>query len=680
MGAAMERANKIMRLRSISAKLLAVCLLLAVVPLTLSTQWWYSIASDSLSQLAKQSLVGLADNKAHQVDTYMTTLEYCVETMAKQQALVAAVRDFQKALVNGTASSGPYKSVLARNSKQLDLYRSQYDPTSGFDFKDLLLVSTKGQILYEYLPENPIGTVLDERFTYDKMNAPGYFPHGYTSNLAHICSYASTVMATAVSDVREDKRGLPTAYMGCPVFDEGHLIGVVVVQLENQELNHVVDNYAGLGDTGETVIGELVAPDDAVIIAPLRHDPNATFQRHNVTDQPLISEDPNATSPLLLAIKGNRGSGIFTDYRHKKVLAAWRYLPFSRWGMLVKMDVDEALADVRNRVLVALVLAVVLAVVVTLITVAAAKLISDPITRLSQAALQIANGNLEVVLQDSDLHDEISELTRSFNKMTGDLKRKIAELAKTTAEKEKILSELRIARDIQLTILPKKGVVVPDSDFLEICGKMEAAEEVGGDLYDYFNVAPKKFGLVLGDVSGKGVPASLFMANTDAVIKATAKQILSPGACLEEVNRLLINEQFLFVTIFYGVLDGTTGELTFANGGHNPAYVIRVDGSVSKLPDCPGTALGIMPGIKFKEQVLQLTPGDTVVVYSDGVTEAFNSARKMYGEPRLEEFLRASAGLDPEQITDRLVAAVHAHADGYPQSDDITVLTLRYKG
>lgn len=239
--------------------------------------------------------------------------------------------------------------------------------------------------------------------------------------------------------------------------------------------------------------------------------------------------------------------------------------------------------------------------------------------------------------------------------------------------------ELGVARRIQQSILPPPLEGVPGVD---LHGGMIAAREVGGDFFDHFRIGDDRLGIVIADVSGKGVPAAIFMAMSRTLLRSTALAGGSPADVITRVNDTLAAESDagMFVTTFYGVLDLRTGLLTYCNGGHNPPFILRAGGGVELLSSTPDLIVGVMRGYPYNEHSLQLAPGDGVVLYTDGVTEAMNSAEDMYEEAALERLLVAQTGASATDIVEAVVADVRAFAAGHPQSDDLTSLVVRYTG
>ena len=236
--------------------------------------------------------------------------------------------------------------------------------------------------------------------------------------------------------------------------------------------------------------------------------------------------------------------------------------------------------------------------------------------------------------------------------------------------------ELDIAAKMQQAILPRHW---PSHDDFSLWGAMRSAKEVGGDFYDHFQLDGGKTGIVVADVSGKGVPAALFGMVSKTLLRATATQdAIEPGAVIASVNDVLCqdNESCMFVTVFYAVLDPGRGQLSYVNAGHPPPLLVHADGRTEFLPLTDGIALGVADGLLFEQQSIQLEPGDYVIIYTDGVTEAFNPDNEEFTEARLQPLFSESAAADVQDAVHRVIRAVDAFAAGAPQSDDITCLAL----
>jgi len=304
-----------------------------------------------------------------------------------------------------------------------------------------------------------------------------------------------------------------------------------------------------------------------------------------------------------------------------------------------------------------------------------------PLAAMARAAEAIAGGRLDVALPWARSRDEVGQLTEAFRRMRDSLQEYIRKLTETTAAKQRIESELAIARELQMSTLPKVFPPTPDLPEIEVHAVLDSAREVGGDFYDFYSVGQGKFCFAIGDVSGKGVPAALFMASVKTFLKSTAVVTLSPAAVLSRVNDELCegNEQSMFATVFFAVLDVKTGELSYANGGHNPPVLLRRGGEPCLLRGGKGPALGAASGSAYAQDRLALQPGDRLFLYTDGVTEAMAADQSFFTEARMLLSLRAGGDQAPKSLVLGLLQEVEAFSQG-EHSDDITMLALRYLG
>jgi sigma-B regulation protein RsbU (phosphoserine phosphatase) len=255
-----------------------------------------------------------------------------------------------------------------------------------------------------------------------------------------------------------------------------------------------------------------------------------------------------------------------------------------------------------------------------------------------------------------------------------------AQLTEAYVEKQRMEEALKLAHDIQMSMLPKRFPPFPDRSEFDLYAAIEPAREVGGDFYDFMLIDNDHLGFAIGDVSGKGVPASLFMSVTKTLLRVTAGKLSRPGAVLAELNNELChdNDTGTFVTIFYGVLRLRTGELEYSSGGHNPPYVLLQNGAVEPLEQTGGMALGILEGVTYRAKQVMLRPGEGLFLYTDGVTEAMDSAGDLFSDHRLQEFLQRAPELSPTELVRSVVGEVKRFSCGAEQSDDITALALQY--
>lgn len=356
-------------------------------------------------------------------------------------------------------------------------------------------------------------------------------------------------------------------------------------------------------------------------------------------------------------------------------------LPVDGWSLALFFPVREVLQSVndlaRNTLLIGIIGFLLLTAAIVLIS----RRVTRPIHDLANAAQEIAGGNLNSVLPKARSHDEVGNISESFGFMQRSLREYIADLETTTRQKERIESELRIAHAIQMGILPKIFPPFPEHDEFNIFASLDPAREVGGDLYDFFFIDKHRFCFLIGDVSGKGVPAAFLMAVTKTLLKVVAEQGVDPGEILEKVNNDLArdNESCMFVTIFLTILDISTGEVFYSSAGHNPPLLITANEAFF-IESLNEPIAGVMPGMKYTSRYMQLVHGDILFLYTDGVTEAMNVNRELYSDKRLHTLIQTVAVDDPADIIKAVNASIIEFVGDAEQSDDITMLALKYTG
>ena len=258
----------------------------------------------------------------------------------------------------------------------------------------------------------------------------------------------------------------------------------------------------------------------------------------------------------------------------------------------------------------------------------------------------------------------------------------VHESQKEHVQLESLKNDLTTARDIRQYILPRVFPPFPeDSDKVDIYASMEAAKDIGGDFYDFFRVDNDHIALVIADVCGKGIPAALFMAVSRTIIRSKGMQGGSAAECMTESNRLLAAYSIdcMFLTVFYAIYNIKTGSVSYCNAGHNPPHLLHADGSVNELPLSRNTIVGAFEGMDYGEDTLQLEQGDTLVMFTDGVTEAMDTAYKEFGAERLDSILRQQSGANSQQTIEAVKAGIKEFVGDAEQSDDITMLVVKRK-
>ncbi|HOU32226.1 MAG TPA: SpoIIE family protein phosphatase [Synergistaceae bacterium] len=302
--------------------------------------------------------------------------------------------------------------------------------------------------------------------------------------------------------------------------------------------------------------------------------------------------------------------------------------------------------------------------------------VTSPLRELDTAVQRLSADNLHAPLPSVEGVDEVARLGRSFAIMVRDLRAHMAELQAATAARERIESDLRIAHEIQMSLVPR---IFPPVRGLEIAALLDPAREVGGDFYDAFPLDQDLWAFAVGDVSGKGVPAALFMAVTRTLLRGLAPTERAPGLLMARLNDELAaeNDTCMFVTLFYGVVRPSTGELRYASAGHPLPLRLAPGEPVRPLPRVSGPLAGPLGGMTFQEGSATLASGEALLGYTDGVTEALDPEGTLYGEERLVAFLEAHRALEPKELMEALRRELRCFAQEAPQSDDITLMILR---
>ena len=303
-----------------------------------------------------------------------------------------------------------------------------------------------------------------------------------------------------------------------------------------------------------------------------------------------------------------------------------------------------------------------------------------PLRQFTESAISIAEGNLDAPLPAIHSEDELLQLRNSFEHMQRALKQHISDLQATTASKERLQSELKIAHDIQMGMIP---TTFPQRQDLDLFASMTPAKEVGGALYDFIIEGDQLF-FIIGDVAGKGVPASLYMAVTRTLFRNLAGNYQSAANIVREMNHAIAstNDSYIFVTVFVGVLDMKTHYLTYCNAAHNAPVMITAEGECSLLEVETNLPIGVEDRYNYDEQQVDFPPGSALLLYTDGLTEAMyfsnDGSRKLFGEQRVLHDVEKNSKASAIEVIDFLKQHVAVFADGTEQSDDLTMLFVRH--
>ncbi|MGD8780287.1 MAG: SpoIIE family protein phosphatase [Ignavibacteria bacterium] len=363
---------------------------------------------------------------------------------------------------------------------------------------------------------------------------------------------------------------------------------------------------------------------------------------------------------------------------------SWIYyspLLVNNWSLAVVFPENELYAGLYSLTVTLVVIGFFGILILLSVIVYVAKKLTAPLHAFAEATKDIGTGNFDVKLPEIKSSDEIGKLHDSFEYMLDKLHHYIEDLKETTSAKEKIESELRIAHEIQMGMIPKIFPPFPEREDIDLHAVLKPAREVGGDLYDFFFIEENKLCFAIGDVSGKGVPASLFMAVTITLLRSKAVKNVSTGKIVDEINKALIkdNTSQMFVTFFIGILDLRTGEFEYTNAGHNFPYIIKKNNDIIELKSEPKMALALFDIKPYDSLKTQIDEGDKLVLYTDGINEAMDTNNNQFDYKRFKKSLQKLDNKDSSESTDSILNDLKEFTKDAEQSDDITLLIVNLK-
>ena len=411
--------------------------------------------------------------------------------------------------------------------------------------------------------------------------------------------------------------------------------------------------------------------------------PNAS----HIMNQTIFTYAKEVNEPVIREIGRDMigGESKLSNVNLKEMGNVWIYhtkIPSSKWSLGVVYPHREMYAGLRSLNIMIFLLSVMALTLLTIVTIRIINRQIRPLSRFAKAARNIAGGNFDTELPVVEENHEMKELHDSFRYMQEELANYIADLKETTSAKEKIESELRIARGIQIDMIPHIFPPFPNLPEIGLYASLESATEVGGDLYDFFPIGDDHFCFAIGDVSGKGVPASLFMAVMITLIRSMSDKNRSCSEIVQSVNKTLTinNESNMFVTLFVGILNLQTGELQYCNAGHNPPVLLNCDREPLMFRNTKAIPVGIFGEIDYCNETMILDPSDQIFLYTDGITEAEDADKNLFGESALMKALTENRDKSPKELTDRVKQSVKEFVNGHMQSDDITMMCITYRG
>jgi len=464
-----------------------------------------------------------------------------------------------------------------------------------------------------------------------------------------------------------------------------------------------VNRYILKPQEGTEGYGFLVDSTGSVIAKPGLNEGSTQWNQKFKTENLLRTGPDSMRAIVRKMVSGQTGVGRCVIDTEEKFIA-FAPVPCTRWSIGIVRPVKEVVAPAaftrgriaqaigstrdyveKEKVLSLVVLLAVFAVLIAGISFLAVKLsrkLTKPIVDLDAGVTVVGAGNLDYRL-DVRTGDEIEELAKAFNAMTANLKAYIENLRATTAAKERIENELQIATQIQADMLPRIFPPFPDRKEFDIFAVMKPAKEVGGDFFDFFFLQDGRLCFLIGDVSGKGVPAALFMVITKTLLRTSALQQSSTAAdVLYHVNNLLCpdNDALMFVTVFCAILNVETGEVEYANAGHNPPALRAGTGDYKFLAMKKNPALAVVQDAPYALGRFTMNPGDSILLYTDGVNEAMDSAGRQFSNERLLATLNGGGDASSEVLVKNVERKIAEHTGDAPRSDDITMVAVKFFG
>lgn len=460
-------------------------------------------------------------------------------------------------------------------------------------------------------------------------------------------------------------------------IDSWFITIVIPLRIELGGLPTTLSAQISLEDMRNQLSSHAFAKSGQILLA--QADGNAIFDsdRKNLSDLDIVK---NAQT-VLSAGSRTLGASPYTDPNGQQMLGAYSFPTNFEWIIVVQKNAAYAYLTVTEMTRGLLLWLSVGFLLATIGAIGVSYMLTSSLLKLAKAARVLATGDLTVRIDDTKKRtkDEITELSSTFNKMVSDLKNYVAELEVTTKAKERAESELRLAHDIQQSFIPQG---FPEDKDLQYWGKCDPAREVGGDFFDFFEIDENRIGFVQGDVSGKGVPAALFMAMSRTLIRMIGVRILEPDKALYEFNERLCEYEGgsnLFITMFYGVYERDTGRFVYSTAGHEMPMVKKGnEKEFRSLPQLKKTLVaGILDNIPVEAAEITLSKGDTIFIYTDGLTEPINPAGKAYGEDGLRKLLTKHGSESVKSMGEQSLKVVKDYQEDLPQFDDMTVLVLQ---
>lgn len=638
------RRNKIFLKNSISGRLTIGVITVSAIIFTLTCTVFIRMAANKVREEATKNAHTELTSTIHQIDAVLNSVEIAIENTAWLVPYRLGSPDFMYAITERILQNNDFICGAAV-AFEPDYYASEGHYFSPYSYRD-----ENGHIKskqlgcdtydYHYMDWYQIPKLLNEPY----WSEPYYDDGG------------GEMMMTTYSK---------------PLYDEfGNLYAIITADLSLEWLTELVGGIQVFRNSYNL----MVSRNASFIVHP---DPNLILNETIFSST--YGDDDESLKKMQDDMVNCRAGEVLRSKEGGKFFVFYSPVETTCWSVAIVCPRSELYFGVRKMRTILIILGLISLLLMLTLSYNGIRKVVAPVEVFSDVAKKIANGEFNAQLPVINSQDELKELHDSFEYLQQSLVKYIDELKLNTANKERIESELRIAHGIQMGMLPKSFPAFPERKDIQLSAKLIPAKEVGGDLYDFF-IQNEKLYFIIGDVSGKGIPASLVMAVTCRLFRSIASHLDKPEDIITSMNNSLSdgNESNMFCTAFLGILDLKTGHLDYCNAGHNAPLVIDADGRVSAINVTPNLALGLFSGFPYQGQEMHLDKDTIIYLFTDGVNEAENNNMEQFSDERLISLLTSNASRSPEEITDETFAEIQRHADGADQSDDITVLCFKY--
>lgn len=629
---------------SISGRLMVRVLIVSAIIFTLSFSLFLRMSANKMREEATKHAHSELSNTIHQIDAILQAVEIAVENTAW---VVPQLLDSPDSLYRITER-------LLHNNEFIYGSAIAFEPN---------FYSKEGQYFSPYSYRGKNGNIRSRQLGTDTYNYHymDWYQIPKLLNKSYWCE-------PYYDDGGGEK--MMTTYSR-PLYDSnGKLYAVITADLSLEGLTELVGNIKAFDKSYNLMLSRnasyIVHPDHNLIL-------NETIFSST------YGESDASLKKMQEDIVNSKEGEVLRDMGGDKFFVFYSPVETTQWTVAIVCPMSKLHKDAKILRNMLIVLGIIALLLMIALSYKGIRRVVAPIEEFSNVTKKIATGDFAVELPNITSQDELKELHDSFENLQTSLVNYMEELKFTTANKERIESELQIARSIQMGMLPKSFPAFPEREDISLSAKLVPAKEVGGDLYDFF-IKDEKLYFIIGDVSGKGVPASLVMAVTCRLFRSVASYINKPEEIISSLNDSLAdgNDSNMFCTAFIGILCLRTGELKYCNAGHNAPLIVDPEGKISMLDVKPNLPLGLFDGFPYEGQETTISRNTMLYLFTDGVTEAENNNKELLGDDKLAAFLKMNASTDPGILIDLTFEEIKSHVNGAEQSDDITVMCIKY--